>query len=203
MSEVDTRTWISRSAMFRQCNVLFPSTHPLYTTLTDHCTHLQVEFTPTHIRRVTPTGIDLVDGTSHTLDVLICATGYDTSYHYPFPMYGIDSQTLTSQWHQDSSSSHPEPPSTYLSICTSTFPNYFFSLGPNSAVGSGSLLALIEAEVGYAVEVGLKMQRERVKRVVVRSEAVEDYMEYVQVSFCVCGFLCVCFLIVMWCGLGL
>lgn len=159
----------------------------LYHSLTDHCTHPQVEFIPTHIRRVTPTGIDLVDGTSHTLDVLICATGYDTSYHYPFPMYGIDSQTLTSQWHQDSPPSHPSPPSTYLSICTSTLPNYFFSLGPNSAVGSGSLLALIEAEVGYAVEVGLKMQRERVKRVVVRREAVEDYMEYVQVSL-VCGF---------------
>ena len=49
---------------------------------------------------------------------------------------------------------------------------------------------MIEAQVGYAVEVGLKMQRERVKRVVVRSEAVEDYMEYVQVSLVVvCGAL--------------
>ncbi|KAI0812627.1 hypothetical protein BC629DRAFT_949981 [Irpex lacteus] len=134
-----------------------------------------VEFVPTHIRRVTSKGIELVNGEHQDLDVLICATGYDTTYLYPFPILGVDSTPLTSKW---------QPyPQTYLSICVDNFPNWFFSLGPNSAVGSGSLLALIEAEVDYAVQVALKMQRERIKRIMVRREAVEDYGEYIESYF--------------------
>lgn len=62
------------------------------------------------------------------------------------------------------------------------FPNFFFALGPNSGVGSGSLLALIERQVEYAVEVVRKMGRERLGSVVVKREAVEDYDEYIEVS---------------------
>ena len=58
----------------------------------------------------------------------------------------------------------------------------FFALGPNSAVGSGSLLALIEKQVEFAVEVGQKMVRERVKSVTVKTEAVDDFEEYIDVS---------------------
>ena len=62
------------------------------------------------------------------------------------------------------------------------FPNWFFSLGPNSAVGSGSLLALIEQQVEYAVQAGMKMQRERLKSIEIKKEAVHDYDQYIEVS---------------------
>ena len=39
---------------------------------------LQVDFVPTTIKRITETGIELVDGTKHNLDILILATGRDT-----------------------------------------------------------------------------------------------------------------------------
>ncbi|KAI0093155.1 FAD/NAD-binding domain-containing protein [Irpex rosettiformis] len=134
-----------------------------------------VEFVPTPIRQVTTTGITLTSDTHHTLDVLICATGYDTTFLYPFPIIGLNSLPLTKKWQSY--------PSTYLSVCVDEFPNWFFSLGPNSAVGSGSLLALVEAEVEYAVKVGLKMQRERIKRVCVKRDAVVDYGEYVETVY--------------------
>lgn len=72
-------------------------------------------------------------------------------------------------------------PVTYLSVCVDGFPNWFFSLGPNSAVGSGSLLAVIEHQVDYAVAAAAKMQRERLKSMEVKREAVEDYDEYLEV----------------------
>ena len=72
-------------------------------------------------------------------------------------------------------------PKTYLSMCVDDFPNWFFSLGPNSAVGSGSLLAVIEHQVDYAVAAAGKMQRERLKSMEVKREAVEDYDEYLEV----------------------
>lgn len=58
----------------------------------------------------------------------------------------------------------------------------FLSLGPNSGVNSGSLLVLIERQVDYAVSCVLKMQRERLRWMEVKKEAVEDYDEYVRVS---------------------
>jgi hypothetical protein len=100
-------------------------------------------------------------------------TGYDTTFHYPFPIIGRSGLDIRARW-----TPHPE---TYLSICVDGFPNWFFSLGPNAGVGSGSLLALIEQQVEYAVAAGMKMQRERLKSVEIRAGAVRDYDEYIEV----------------------
>ena len=66
-------------------------------------------------------------------------------------------------------------------MCVDEFPNWFFSLGPNAGVGSGSLLVLIEYQIDYAVAATLKLQRERLKSIEVRQDAVADYDEYIEV----------------------
>ncbi|KLO16411.1 FAD/NAD-binding domain-containing protein [Schizopora paradoxa] len=134
-----------------------------------------VEFVPTHIKRITETGIELVDGTHHDLDVIVCATGYDSSFNFPFPIIGRNGLDLKQRF-----TPHPE---TYLGLCTNGFPNLFFCLGPNSAVGSGSLLVILERQVAYAVQVVKKMQRERLKSVEVGDEALNDFEEYLQNYF--------------------
>ncbi|EIW74531.1 FAD/NAD(P)-binding domain-containing protein [Coniophora puteana RWD-64-598 SS2] len=134
-----------------------------------------VEFIPKEIKRVTPKGIETADGQLYELDVLICATGYDTNYQYPFPIVGRNGKTL-----QDHYTPHPV---TYLSLCTDGFPNWFNTLGPNSAIGSGALLCVIEKEVEYAAKVVQKMQRERIKSIDVKREAVEDFDRYLQAYF--------------------
>ncbi|KAJ3480196.1 hypothetical protein NLI96_g8512 [Meripilus lineatus] len=134
-----------------------------------------VDFVNVGIKRVMEGGIETVDGKVQELDVIVCATGYDTTFHLPFPIIGKNGISLQDKW-----TPHP---TTYLSTCIDDFPNYFFSLGPNSAVGSGSLLAVIEHQVDYAVMVGMKMQRERLKSVVVKKGAVEDFDEYLEHYF--------------------
>jgi len=62
------------------------------------------------------------------------------------------------------------------------FPNWFQSYGPNAGVGAGSLLILIERQVDYAVAATLKLQRERLKSIEVKPEAVQDFDEYLEVS---------------------
>lgn len=74
---------------------------------------------------------------------------------------------------------HPE---TYLTVCVDGFPNWFMSLGPNSGVGSGSLLVIMERQVEYACMVARKMQKERYKSIEVSSDAVRDFDEYLTVS---------------------
>ena len=57
----------------------------------------------------------------------------------------------------------------------------FMSLGPNSGVGSGSLLALIEFEVLYACQAVAKMQRERLNSIEIKPEAQRDFDQYLEV----------------------
>lgn len=56
------------------------------------------------------------------------------------------------------------------------------SLGPNSGVGSGSLLVLIERQIEYAIEAAKKLQRERLKSIEVKKHALDDYDAYLDVS---------------------
>ncbi|KAL6307444.1 hypothetical protein BKA93DRAFT_911319 [Sparassis latifolia] len=134
-----------------------------------------VDFVTTDIKQITPTGIETVDGKHDDLDIIICATGYDTSFQLEFPIIGRDGTDIRDKW-----SPHPV---TYLTLCVDGFPNWFFSLGPNSGVGSGSLLVLIERQVEYAVEVVKKLQREWLKSIEVKRKALEDFDEYLEHYF--------------------
>ncbi|ETW86440.1 hypothetical protein HETIRDRAFT_58532 [Heterobasidion irregulare TC 32-1] len=129
-----------------------------------------VDFETTPIKRIFPSGIEFVDGRRTDLDVLVCATGFDTSYRMPFEVIGREGRDLRKRWEPHAVS--------YLSVAVDGFPNMFLSLGPNSAVNSGSLLILMEREVDYAVAATLKLQRERLKSIEVKAEAVADYDEY-------------------------
>lgn len=73
-------------------------------------------------------------------------------------------------------------PRTYLAACTDGFPNLFYSFGPNSAVGTTSILGMMEHHVMYSVMATMKLQRERLKSIEVKPEAVEDFDNVLEVS---------------------
>ncbi|KAG7452053.1 FAD/NAD-binding domain-containing protein [Guyanagaster necrorhizus] len=131
-----------------------------------------VDFVPSPIKTITPTGIETEDGDHKELDVIVCATGFDTSWRLPF--IGRNGTNLSDKF--------ASQPKSYLSIAIDGFPNWFQALGPNSGVGAGSLLLLMERQVDYAVAATLKLQRERLKSIEVKSEAVDDFDEYLMVS---------------------
>ncbi|KAI0761050.1 hypothetical protein BD413DRAFT_617293 [Trametes elegans] len=134
-----------------------------------------VDFVSAPIKRITEHGIETADGKHQDLDVLFCATGYDTTFQLPFKIIGRDGLDLNDKW-----SPHPV---SYLSIAVDGFPNMFMSFGPNSGVGSGSLLALFEYQIGYAVQAVAKMQRERLKSMEVKARAVRDFDQYIDAYF--------------------
>lgn len=134
-----------------------------------------VDFIPTHISHVTEDGITTVDGKSRKYDVIVCATGYDTTYKPEIDIVGRSGQTLADQWSPD--------PIAYLGMATDGFPNWFNILGPNNAVGSGSLLCIIERQIDYVVAAAKKVQRERIKRIEVKKAAIDDYDEYMRAYF--------------------
>lgn len=70
------------------------------------------------LQRITPTGFIDPEGKEHEVDVIICATGFDTSYNTPVPVIvnGVDKQA---EWKK-----LQNPPS-YLSLGYAGVPNMF------------------------------------------------------------------------------
>jgi cation diffusion facilitator CzcD-associated flavoprotein CzcO len=139
---------------------------------------------------VTMEGIEARDGTHTELDVIVCATGgstsvlnstpnkrgstgFDISFQYPFTIVGKGGVSLHERF-------DPHPV-TYLALCVDEFPNFFLIGGPNASVNSSSYITLLDKKVMYAVEATRKLQRERLKSMVVKKDAVRDFDEYLEV----------------------
>ncbi|GAA5820474.1 hypothetical protein JCM11251_005640 [Rhodosporidiobolus azoricus] len=135
-----------------------------------------VGFVNTGIKRITEKGIEANDGTVREYDTIVCATGFDTSYRPRIPIIGKDGANVQDLW--------SDVPTHYLSMFIGPqFPNYFVINGPNSSLGSGSLLLLFEKEVDYLTKTLEKMVKENYKTIAVKQEAVNDWMEYVHTYF--------------------
>ncbi|GJE94360.1 flavin-binding monooxygenase [Phanerochaete sordida] len=132
-------------------------------------------FIKSGIARITPEGIETHDGQRRQYDVIVCATGYDASFIPRFPVVGRNGVTLRECWQ--------EYPRTYMGLCQDQHPNWFQMVGPNTAMALGSLIPVVEAQADYVVKVIQKMQRQRIKAMTVRKEAVDDFQRYLDSYF--------------------
>ncbi|BFZ63518.1 hypothetical protein YB2330_004641 [Saitoella coloradoensis] len=137
-----------------------------------------VEFVTDEIEKITEDGIVTKDGVARNFDVLICATGFDTSFKPRFPFIGSETQNLQDRWAEPENHANA-----YLSVAVDNIPNYWSYLGPNSAVGSGSLTIVLERQGDYIIECIKKMQRERVSSMVVKPSAAAGWSAYVDEYF--------------------
>ncbi|KAG6812856.1 hypothetical protein H0H92_015954 [Tricholoma furcatifolium] len=136
--------------------------------------HLIPDFAPA-CRRLTPGPGYLEALCEDNILTARVRTGFDTTFRYDFPILGRNGVDLSDKF---------EPtPRTYLAVATDGFPNWFQCLGPSSGVGAGSLLLVMERQVDYVVAATLKMQRERLKSIEVKAEAVEDFDQYLESYF--------------------
>ncbi|RDL41770.1 Uncharacterized protein BP5553_01749 [Venustampulla echinocandica] len=122
------------------------------------------------IQEVTETGIVTSDGSVREVDSIVCATGFDTSFSPRYPIYGVNGVKLSDKW--------SVVPETYLSVAAAGFPNYFMYLGPNSALGTGNLLVLIERMADYFTDVVAKMQRDDISAITVKEESVRNFVQH-------------------------
>lgn len=83
------------------------------------------------IEKITPTGV-VSGGTEQPADILIAATGFDTTFRPRFPIIGRGGVNLQDLWHCE--------PASYMGIGVSGFPNYLTFLGPNTPISNGSLM---------------------------------------------------------------
>jgi cation diffusion facilitator CzcD-associated flavoprotein CzcO len=112
-----------------------------------------VELVTDPIDHVTDTSVVTKAGRIVDVDVLVLATGFETSrYLSGIDVIGIGGQHLHERWGPD--------PSAYLGVAVSGFPNFFMLYGPNTNQGGNSIV--------YILEAGARLVASAVSRVALR-----------------------------------
>jgi hypothetical protein len=119
---------------------------------------------------ITPKGFLTANGEEVEVDVIICATGFDTSFRPRFPVIGLGGQNLSKQWEKI--------PSSYISVAAANMPNYFMYTGPFGPVAQGSVLPLLTLCSNYVIQIIQKMRKQHIRRLCPKESAVEDFMEH-------------------------
>ncbi|TPX30591.1 hypothetical protein SmJEL517_g05874 [Synchytrium microbalum] len=129
--------------------------------ITPHETYLQaiqeknVDLIVEKIDHIVANGVVTKDGVLHPVDVLITATGFDTSFIPRVEITGLGGLTLKKAWSDISEG--------YLGTAVAQFPNYFMFLGPQTPIGQASLLPYMEAQGDYIMKCIEKMQVDSIK----------------------------------------
>jgi cation diffusion facilitator CzcD-associated flavoprotein CzcO len=120
------------------------------------------------VREITPAGFIDYEGKEHEVDIIICATGFNTSFVPRFPVLA-DDKSLREIWKTD--------PVSYFSVLVPDFPNYFTSLGPYAAT-NGSLLPPIEHGCRYILQIIKKCQLEGITSIAPKAEVTHEFREH-------------------------
>ncbi|KIX06631.1 uncharacterized protein Z518_04607 [Rhinocladiella mackenziei CBS 650.93] len=125
-----------------------------------------VETVLTDIECATPSGLKLKDGSEKTMDVLVCATGFNPAFKPAFDVINGEGKSIAEDW------SHG--PNLYFGVSAPRFPNYYTIVGPGATWSNGTLLPSIETTIEHAVKLIRKMQHEGIASIEVKQEAVDD-----------------------------
>lgn len=147
------------------CKRILP-TNDYYNALTG--SHVELVTEP--IDRVQPHSILARDGKDRPVDVIVLATGFRASEPMaPFEIVGRGGRRIEDVWGQGAEA--------YLGTAVSGFPNLFFIVGPNTGVGHGSMVFMIEAQARYILSSMKAMLAGKIDVVEVRPDVQSRYNE--------------------------
>ncbi|CAG9943089.1 unnamed protein product [Clonostachys rosea f. rosea IK726] len=122
------------------------------------------------INAITEKGCLCDNGQEVELDILICATGFDTTFKPRFPVVNPSGANLQDKWATE--------PESYMGVAASEFPNYLIFLGPNCPIGNGPVLCAIEAQADWMCKVIDRFQTTNISQFAPKEEAVRDFVQY-------------------------
>ncbi|SMC63760.1 flavin-containing monooxygenase [Kibdelosporangium aridum] len=131
-----------------------------------------VRLETTRITEITPRGVRTEDGVEHQVDTIIFGTGFDTKdFLAPIEIRGRDGQDLrTDAWAKGARA--------YLGISVPGFPNLFLMYGPNTNLGGGSIIYMLERQARYIARLVRYLRPGQ--SLEVRSEVAERFDEEMQ-----------------------
>ncbi|KAK7911808.1 flavin-binding monooxygenase [Apiospora marii] len=121
---------------------------------------------------VTETGIRLESGEEEAFDMIVCATGFDSSWLPQWEMAGRGGARLEDMWREE--------PRAFFATQVENFPNYGMVNGPNPPISHGSVLAQMGWTVDYLLRWITRMNRHDMRTLCAKKEAVDDFNAYAQ-----------------------
>lgn len=128
------------------------------------------------ISAIEESGVRLADGRLVELDALIYATGFR-------PMDVIANICITGQSGRELSDAWRERPRAALGMAAHGFPNLFFLLGPNTALGHNSVLYMIESQVLHIDRLLERMRQRGQSRVEATQAAEQKFIDRIDRAF--------------------
>jgi hypothetical protein len=129
-----------------------------------------VEVVYGEINEITERGCVCDNGNEYPVDVLICATGFNTSFKPRFPVIGPSGTNLQDVWAKEAQS--------YLGVAAADFPNYLIFLGPNCPIGNGPVLSAIECQADYMLKLIDRFQTHNISQFAPKKEAIADFIAH-------------------------
>ena len=125
------------------------------------------------VARVTATGVTTADGEHHEADVIVYGTGFESQdFLDSIDVVGEDGEKLAARWTDGARA--------YLGIHVPGFPNFFVSYGPNTNLGGGSIIYMLEAQARHMRQVVDRLEAGEHRAVDVRPDVEEAYDREVQ-----------------------
>ncbi|MEV6771136.1 NAD(P)/FAD-dependent oxidoreductase [Nocardia sp. NPDC051030] len=126
------------------------------------------------IAEVTPNGIRTADGVEHAVDVIVYGTGFKgTEFLAPMNIYGLGGRKLADAWSAEGARA-------YLGMSVPDFPNLFMMYGPNTNVGSGSIIYMLEAQSRYIRQAVEYLSGQPGRFLSARPEAEQSWDDWLQ-----------------------
>ncbi|KAF2498224.1 putative flavoprotein [Lophium mytilinum] len=119
------------------------------------------------IEKFTETGIKTTAG-EEEFDLIVCASGFDTSWVPAWKLAGRNGVTLDDRWKGGD-------PEAFFSVQVDGLPNYFMFNGPNAVISHGSVLRQVSWTCDYILNWAKKIATEDIKSIDVKREAVDDF----------------------------
>lgn len=125
------------------------------------------------IERIEPEGVRTVDGRLHAADVLVHGTGFAAQdFLDGIDVRGLGGRRLADHWADGARA--------YLGIAVPGFPNLLLMYGPNTNLGSGSILFMLERQATYIRRLAEQADAAGIDAVDVRADVEADYDADVQ-----------------------
>lgn len=136
-------------------------------------TRSNVELVTERITELTPTGVRTADGVEHPVDVIIYATGFAAlELLAPMKVHGLGHRPLSRAWSEGARA--------HLGITVPGFPNMFLMYGPNTNLGGGSIIYMLESQARYIRDAVRRLTRHPGRYLDVRAEAEQRWDDEVQ-----------------------
>ena len=97
-------------------------------------------------------------------DAIIYGTGFQTVEPLSCDVIGRFGRSLRAEWQARGAEAH-------LGLSSEGFPNLFFLMGPNTGLGHNSMVAMIEAQIGYTMQALAQMRAKGLASLEVRADA--------------------------------